>query len=781
MNTTPERLLAKSVPETLRSNDFSVDSVYLPYHTRDVHAAAVQVLANTGRCQLMALGLQPQIWSQRLERVVRLAAALHDLGKANDHFQTMVRGRGSISQALRHEWVSLLLVDESPLRMWLHPLFEGEPVDWLALTAAIAGHHPAFGRPSPPQKAQEEGTGSTLTLFTDHPDFVAALEWIGETFQLGSPPSYPRNTLPLVGKESAFRRLQAWYDCNINRWDELAAESRRFVASAKACLIAADVAGSALPRVDATETQRRQWIPHVFAQVLSTDDLSSIIADRLGCPRNDVNTHLRPFQRQVAERSGPVTFVKAGCGSGKTLAAYHWALQCHPGRRLYICYPTTGTATEGFRDYLFDLEESTSKYGAELFHSRSSVDLEVILGVSGDQDEKAGDGDDTLIRIQSLAAWSTPIVACTVDRVLGLLQNHRAGLYAWPALTRAAFVFDEIHAYDDRLFGSLLRFLRDLPGLPVLLMTASLPRARFDALNNVMKCRGQEMPVIEGPADFERRPRYSRDLLPVVDPPLERIKKEVDRGGKVLWVCNTVNRVLEAASLADRAGLAPLVYHSRFCYIHRVRRHADVLKAFRADGPALAICSQVAEMSLDLSATLLVTDLAPVPAMIQRLGRLNRRAREDDPTCPFIVIDPTDKHGQRTYLPYSKVDLESALCWLQGLPQTCITQSDLTAAWERCAIPHSGRYSRLSTWLDSGPATTVGDLREPSHGITVVYPYFGSDGSGKTFDSLLRVLLPMPPPPQELEWRAWPRRAGVPVAPKEAIDYNEMRGAQWRN
>lgn len=54
----------------------------------------------------------------------------------------------------------------------------------------------------------------------------------------------------------------------------------------------------------------------------------------------------------------------------------------------------------------------------------------------------------------------------------------------------------------------------------------------------------------------------------------------------------------------------------------------------------------MAEMSLDLSATLLVTDLAPVPALIQRLGRLNRRAEELNASskshtrlCPNTQLD----------------------------------------------------------------------------------------------------------------------------------------------
>ena len=35
---------------------------------------------------------------------------------------------------------------------------------------------------------------------------------------------------------------------------------------------------------------------------------------------------------------------------------------------------------------------------------------------------------------------------------IGLMPNNRRGLFLWPALAQSAFVFDKIHAYDDRLF-----------------------------------------------------------------------------------------------------------------------------------------------------------------------------------------------------------------------------------------------------------------------------------------------------------------------------------------
>ena len=86
-----------------------------------------------------------------------------------------------------------------------------------------------------------------------------------------------------------------------------------------------------------------------------------------------------------------MTYVKAGCGTGKTVAAYLWAAANHPTRRLYFCYPTTGTATEGFKDYLFEPDGELGDLGARLFHSRRDVDFEIMLGTGADSQNPEAD------------------------------------------------------------------------------------------------------------------------------------------------------------------------------------------------------------------------------------------------------------------------------------------------------------------------------------------------------------------------------------------------------
>src|SRR5262249_46320223 len=150
---------------------------------------------------------------------------------------------------------------------------------------------------------------------------------------------------------------------------------------------------------------------------------------------------LRSFQERMAASVSPLALVRAGCGSGKTAGAYLWAARQYAGRKLWVTYPTTGTATEGYREYVSDADVV-----GRLEHSRARVDVELFSLSDGEIDARELD------RLDAIRAWGSEVVTCTVDTVLGLVQNQRRGVYAWPALAHGAVVFDEIHAYDDGLF-----------------------------------------------------------------------------------------------------------------------------------------------------------------------------------------------------------------------------------------------------------------------------------------------------------------------------------------
>jgi CRISPR-associated endonuclease/helicase Cas3 len=783
-----ERLLAKSERKGTRPSRAQT----IRYHTDQVMKVAGRLVDTTGRAQLGALGLDAEEWLARFRRDIKVAALLHDLGKANSHFQEMVHDPLCTRiQGLRHEAVSFLIAQSPAVREWVKPaLSETRSVELILWS--VAGHHRKF-----PPVAAPEGSGASMRVFLEHRDFRRTLE-LGEAdpdLRLGPPPAFEPGhgltRLRLTSLDGIFREFLRARREAAAVWDGLGPEERRYVAALKACLICADVAGSIGRRGEEPMTE---WLALAFSRVPTAGQVDLIIAGKLG------GAELREFQKVVGRRSERVVFARAGCGTGKTVAAYEWARRQWPGRRVFFCYPTTGTATEGYRDYLVGLGPV-----ADLIHGRAEVDKDLLglvesavepdmsppligddeadrVAEEGARGRKEGASEDSA---GALEQWSTALVSCTVDTVLGLVQNNRRGLYAWPSIAGAACVFDEIHSYDDALFDALLRFLADVPGVPCLLMTASLPDDRRRRLEEVLTAGRPEgfrqpLAVVDGPADLEVVRRYRRDPGTTLGDAWGRAREVYQNGGKVLWVVNTVNTAMALAGSRDAAGLGARLYHSRFRYRDRVDRHREVIEAFRGSGAAFAITTQVAEMSLDLSADLLVTELAPIPALIQRLGRLNRRATADDRPGPqpFLVLEP------ESHLPYSEAQLVEARGWLAALGPGPLSQRDLTSKWE---VPEyrPEPLDRQVVWLDGGFVTQPRPLRESSPGIEVI---LGEDAVRLERWRELppeervrpeEVRIPMPPVPRGLNWRGWPQVAFCHVPPDDCITYDPRKGAEW--
>jgi CRISPR-associated endonuclease/helicase Cas3 len=147
---------------------------------------------------------------------------------------------------------------------------------------------------------------------------------------------------------------------------------------------------------------------------------------------------------------------------------------------------------------------------------------------------------------------------------------------------------------------------------------------------------------------------------------------------KVLWVCNTVSDAMKLYNRAKTSNMPGkiLLYHARFRYCDRVRRQNEVLNSFRLHGPVLVICNQICEMSLNISSDMLVTAHSPLPALIQRLGRLNRFAEKDDPRPCLIYEFSGQPYANEEQILQMKAT-DQMLETIKGIP---ICQSDL-AKW----------------------------------------------------------------------------------------------------
>ena len=130
--------------------------------------------------------------------------------------------------------------------------------------------------------------------------------------------------------------------------------------------------------------------------------------------------------------------------------------------------------------------------------------------------------------------------------------------------------------------------------------------------------------------------------------------------------------------------------------------------------PAIAITTQVCEMSLDISADLLISALCPLPSLVQRLGRLNRYTEIDDPKPAHVF--PFSGH------PYDEDDapkhMEAAQTAIERFLGVNVTQHML--AENVAELQSNENLPEYSAWLDGGWQSEPLPLRDGDNGITVV-------------------------------------------------------------
>ncbi len=731
---------------------------------------------------------------------VKLGVYLHDWGKANQHFQEMVRLKSKDEkirqykkklekswrehgekQMLRHEVLSgILALQVSSFRDWLKhcPNADFNVAVWAAM-----GHHLKIGLDKDGKFAGcvaeiPNTAGDGLEICTHHGDFRAVLK-MGRKF-LGLPEQLPELPQEHWSKSQLKQALITLRDEFVQFEEQLNWERQKFIAAVKATVIAADLAGSAIPN---TEHSLKEWIQDVLKLVLSEDEIQKLLEQRLK------NNTLRPFQEQIAQTLHRITLVKAGCGTGKTVGAYAWAKKWAVGRKLFFGYPTTGTASQGYLDYAAETEMETT-----LMHSRAEIDLAEIL-FSGDSDDS--EGIDA--RLAAFSAWQAKLIVCTVDSVLGLIQNNRKPLYSWPAISQSAFVFDEVHAYSDRLFGALLQFLKTFRGAPILLMSASFTRGQLRAIHQVMDELGEEIHSIEGPKNLEELVRYRIQVVPEISepktPPMvwSFVLDALEQKQKVLWVTNSVQSCIDLYREAETKisqnlpglPIKSLIYHSRYRYKDRRKKHSCVVEAFDPafDDSVLAITTQVCEMSLDLSADLLVSAMAPAAALIQRLGRLNRQVMEDEQGRVYLVsgrICSAVIYSWNQLKPYKPEELMTGQQLVDQLTGAEISQQDLSEA--AAQLSSTTPTPVASYWLEGNWCNCPGPLREAGYTITVLLERDKAD-IRQSADQHKRSFMKEAqrwsvPIRMEKDFRQWQRIGFYLVAPKDRIRYSEETGAE---
>ena len=249
--------------------------VTLAAHVRDVVTAVRAMFGikdeptRLGQRWLTFFGVAVEKWPRFYVNLLA-AAALHDVGKANDGFQEEVRGNRNC-QAIRHEHLSALLIAAPPMTRWLEQV---SFVDVPLVVSAVMTHHlkarcsvgeHGFGTQLQNRKVSFPSDSSEFSRFwADLPkalephkcDFTALPAAWGFDSQPG------RENLRQCRDHVKRSVLQALNeDCAGP--DEPTTERQRLLMAVRAALIAADAAGSGLVREGKTIAT---WIHEQFLE-----------------------------------------------------------------------------------------------------------------------------------------------------------------------------------------------------------------------------------------------------------------------------------------------------------------------------------------------------------------------------------------------------------------------------------------------------------------------------------------------------------------------------------
>lgn len=372
-----------------------------------------------------------------------------------------------------------------------------------------------------------------------------------------------------------------------------------------------------------------------------------------------------------------LVLIEASTGSGKTEASLQAAMQLCSRAYLggiYYALPTQATSNQMFgrvREFLENLGEQ----GLELHLVHGLRDLEEEYLDLSFQD--ISDLEGRTIGAVQASEWFrarkrgvlSPFAVGTIDQALLAAEQTKHFFVRLFGLAGKVVVLDEIHAYDTftgRILDRMLQWLREV-GASVILLSATLPLHRRQELLECWGADGLELDssvyprvtvaspgapprVHPGPSVSSRRvalEETSRELEAVA----ERLLEEISEGGCAAWIVNRVPRAQAAFRALERQGarrgIDLEILHSRLRVADRVGRANQIVSRFSRSGDRpdrfVVVSTQILEQSLDVDFDLMVSDLAPVDLILQRVGRLHRHPREHRPErlrAPRLLWSP---------------------------------------------------------------------------------------------------------------------------------------------
>jgi len=337
-------------------------------------------------------------------------------------------------------------------------------------------------------------------------------------------------------------------------------------------------------------------------------------------------------QRRIAQRRGAHVLI-APTGWGKTSFSLMRALSGNPKKIFYVLPTITA-----IRKFYCDLSSIFPNDVGEYFYF---ADVELLRRESAERDPTE------FSRLVDFYRLFLPRVnITTIDQMffsfLGFGKYHLRRF----SFRDAFIIFDEFHLFTPEMIH-ILKAIFELYGhiykFNIILMSATPSKAYIDFLRDTINKYIDKLVFsienyhkLYGGKRHRINLRFDRRILD--DDIIESILSHYESGKRILVIVNTVERAVklydEITGRMNRSSRKDVVLiHSRFAVGDRYRQEE------RIDNAKILVATQVAEVSLDVSFDILYTEIAPIPALIQRFGRVNRYAKSIPESDNVVIME----------------------------------------------------------------------------------------------------------------------------------------------
>lgn len=571
-----------------------------------------------------------------------LSVLFHDFGKIADNFQAYLHKKteANYKKYVRHELLStlfLLLTDRD--------YYLANP---LSLFAVVSHHKPLC----PTTNSEIFARNIYLPLKIDEQDVTEFIAFANQMLQQYNLPLLKVNTnIAAPFCKYTYEKLLEVYEKKLYAsTKKLKYTDRKNYILYKAILNVADWTASG------GQTTIAQGITY------TPNSLQNSIVQKLHAEGKTTIANGFAFKQfQVASQTNNNTLAIAPTGSGKTEAALLWASNKAAHNRIIYLLPTRVTSNAICKR----LEQYFGKDNVALVHSSA---LFVQKESDENYDYKAYFKDKTFFKNVNI---------CTIDQLL--IMGFNVGFWEVKTfhLLNAKVIIDEIHLYAPYTLGLIIatiRYLQTEFNTQFYIMSATMPQK----LQNLLNCTLQNVAIIHDTELLEQ----ARNTFEVRNCEMIDLKEEIvtaiEANKKVLVVVNTVNAAIELYEMfkplfADNLNQI-ICYHARFIQKDKQVKEQAIFDLEKSNKAGLLIATQVVEVSLDIDFDILFTENAPIDALVQRAGRINRKREKPDTK---VIVAQHSKISKEYVYNIPNV-LENTFAVLQRYNEQRLTEATLT-------------------------------------------------------------------------------------------------------